>query len=428
MKVEKKDLEKSQIELTVELSVEEFKPFLVQGAEAISQSLKIDGFRPGKAPYDIVKQKVGEMGILEEAANIAIRKKIDQVIKENVEKEPVGQPRVDITKLAPENPLEFKIILAMLPEITLGDYKDLKIKQEKAEATEAEVERTLNDLREMRTKEVIVDREVSETDKIIVDIEMFLDKVPVEGGKNKDTAIMMGREYVVPGFDKKLIGAKKGDIREFSLPYPEDFHMKNLAGKMVEFRVGVKEVYERELPELNDELAIAFGLKKLDELKDNLKKSIEAQKSKDLVTKAEREMLEKIIANAKFGDIAEVLIDHESQTMMAELEHNIEEQGGKLEDYLSSIGKGMNEMKLELLPEAVKRVKVSLTIREIAKKESIKVEAKEIEENIEEMKKHYRDNKEAMSRITSPQYADYITNVLASRKVVNQLREWNIVE
>ena len=427
MKVEKKDLEKSQIELTVELSVEEFKPFLVQGAEAISQSLKIDGFRPGKAPYDIVKQKVGEMGILEEAANIAIRKKIDQVIKENVEKEPVGQPRVDITKLAPENPLEFKIILAMLPEITLGDYKDLKIKQEKAEATEAEVERTLNDLREMRTKEVIVDREVGETDKIIVDIEMFLDKVPVEGGKNKDTAIMMGREYVVPGFDKKLIGAKKGDIREFSLPYPEDFHMKNLAGKMVEFRVGVKEVYERELPELNDELAIAFGLKKLDELKDNLKKSIEAQKSKDLVTKAEREMLEKIIGNAKFGDIAEVLIDHESQTMMAELEHNIEEQGGKLEDYLSSIGKGMNEMKLELLPEAVKRVKVSLTIREIAKKENIKVEAKEIEENIEEMKKHYRDNKEAMSRITSPQYADYITNVLASRKVVNQLREWNIV-
>lgn len=428
MKVEKKDLEKSQIELTVELSVEEFKPFLVQGAEAISQSLKIDGFRPGKAPYDIVKQKVGEMGILEEAANIAIRKKIDQVIKENVEKEPVGQPRVDITKLAPENPLEFKIILAMLPEITLGDYKDLKIKQEKAEATEAEVERTLNDLREMRTKEVIVDREVGETDKIIVDIEMFLDKVPVEGGKNKDTAIMMGREYVVPGFDKKLIGAKKDDIREFSLPYPEDFHMKNLAGKMVEFRVGIKEVYERELPELNDELAIAFGLKKLDELKDNLKKSIEAQKSKDLVTKAEREMLEKIIANAKFGDIAEVLIDHESQTMMAELEHNIEEQGGKLEDYLSSIGKGMNEMKLELLPEAVKRVKVSLTIREIAKKENIKVEAKEIEENIEEMKKHYRDNKEAMSRITSPQYADYITNVLASRKVVNQLREWNIVE
>lgn len=428
MKVEKKDLEKSQIELTVELSVEEFKPFLVQGAEAISQSLKIDGFRPGKAPYDIVKQKVGEMGILEEAANIAIRKKIDQVIKENVEKEPVGQPRVDITKLAPENPLEFKIILAMFPEITLGSYKDLKIKQEKAEATEAEVERTLNDLREMRTKEVIVDREVGETDKIIVDIEMFLDKVPVEGGKNKDTAIMMGREYVVPGFDKKLIGAKKGDIREFSLPYPEDFHMKNLAGKMVEFRVGVKEVYERELPELNDELAIAFGLKKLDELKDNLKKSIEAQKSKDLVTKAEREMLEKIIANAKFGDIAEVLIDHESQTMMAELEHNIEEQGGKLEDYLSSIGKGMNEMKLELLPEAVKRVKVSLTIREIAKKENIKVEAKEIEENIEEMKKHYRDNKEAMSRITSPQYADYITNVLASRKVVNQLREWNIVE
>ncbi|MDO8261090.1 MAG: trigger factor, partial [Candidatus Magasanikbacteria bacterium] len=367
MKVEKKELEKSQIELTVELSVEEFKPFLIQGAEAISQSLKIDGFRPGKAPYDIVKQKVGEMGILEEAANIAIRKKIDQVIKENVDKDPVGQPQVDITKLAPENPLEFKIVIALLPEITLGEYKDLKIKQEKAEALVAEVEKTLNDLREMRTKEVIVEREVQETDKIIVDIEMFLDNVPVEGGKNKDTAIMMGREYVVPGFDKKLIGAKKGETREFSLPYPEDFHMKNLAGKMVEFRVVIKEVYERELPELNDDLAMAFGLKKIEELKENIEKSIAAQKEKDLNLKAEREMLEKIINNAKFSDIAEILINHESQTMMAELEHNIEEQGGKLEDYLSSLGKNMNEMMLELMPEAVKRVKVSLTIREIAK-------------------------------------------------------------
>jgi len=428
MKVEKKELEKSQIELNVELSVEEFKPFLIQGAEAISQSLKIDGFRPGKAPYDIVKQKVGEMGILEEAANIAIRKKIDQVIKENVEKEPVGQPQVDITKLAPENPLEFKIVLAILPEITLGEYKDLKIKKEKAEAADEEIERTLNDLREMRTKEVIVDREVKETDKIIVDIEMFLDNVPVEGGKNKDTAIMMGREYVVPGFDKKLVGAKKGDVREFSLPYPEDFHMKNLAGKMVEFRVVIKEVYERELPELNDDLASAFGLKKLDELKENLKKSIEAQKEKEKNLKVEREMLDKIIDNAKFGDIADVLISHESRTMMVELEHNIEEQGGKLDDYLSSMGKTSEAMMLELMPEAVKRVKVSLIIREIAKQEKMKVEAKEVEEHIEEMKKHYRDNKEAMGRITSPQYADYITNVLASRKVVNQLREWNIVK
>lgn len=426
MKIEKKELEKSQIEITVELSVEEFKPFLAQGAEAISQSLKIDGFRPGKAPYDIVKQKVGEMGILEEAANIAIRKKIDQIIKENLDKDPVGQPRVDITKLAPENPLEFKIVLALLPEIKLGEYKDLKIKEVKAEVSQEELDRLLKDLQEMRTKEALVDREVIDSDKIICDIEMFLDKVPVEGGKNKDTAIMMGREYVVPGFDKKLLGAKKGDVREFSLLYPENFHMKNLAGKMVEFRVVIKDVYSRELPEVNEEFAQAFGLKKLDELKDNLQKSIAAQKQRELDLKVEKEMLEKIIEKAKFSDIAEVLINHETDMMMAELEHSVEEQGGKFEDYLSSLGKNLNQMKLEIMPEAVKRVKVSLLIREIAKAEGIKVEAKDIEENIEEMKKQYRDNQEAIKKISSPAYADYIANVLASRKVVDKLKEWNL--
>jgi len=428
MKVEKKELEKSQIEITVELSVEEFKPFLLQGAEEISKEIKIDGFRPGKAPYDIVKKKVGEMVIMEEAARIAIRKKIDQVIKENLDKDPVGQPQVDITKLAPENPLEFKIVLALLPEIKLGEYKDLKIKENKAEVTEDELNRMLKDLQEMRTKEALVDREVGETDKIICDIEMFLDNVPVEGGKNKDTAIMMGREYVVPGFDKKLIGAKKGEMREFSLPYPENFHMKNLAGKMVEFRVVIKDVYSRELPEINEEFAQAFGLKKLNELKDNLKKSIAAQKQRELDLKTEKEMLEKIIEKAKFGEIAEVLINHETDVMLSELEHGIEEQGGRFEDYLSSLGKSIMEMRLEIMPEAVKRVKVSLLIREIAKLENIKVEAKEIEENVEAIKKQYASNQEAVAKISSPAYADYITNVLASRKVVNKLKEWNIAK
>jgi trigger factor len=428
MKVDKKNLEKSQIELNVELSQEEFQPFISKGAEEVAKSVKIDGFRPGKVPFDVLKKEVGEMVILEEAARIAIRKNINQIIKENVEKDPVGQPKVDITKLAPDNGVEFKVVLAMLPEITLGSYKDLKIKTEEVGDVKEELERTMKELQEMRTKETLVDREVQDTDKVIVDIEMFLDNVPVEGGQNKDTAIMMGREYVVPGFDNNLIGAKKGDVREFKLPYPEDFHMKNLAGKMVEFKVTIKDVFARELPELNDEFAQGFGMKKLDELKKNLEKNIIAQKEKELNQKQEREMLEKVIENTKFGDIADVLVEHEANTMMAELEQSVNSQGGKLDDYLNSIGKTKEQMKLEIMPEAVKRVKVSLSIREIARQEDIKVEAKEVEKNIEEMKNNYKDNQEALKQISSPEYADYITNVLASRKVVDKLKEWNIAK
>ncbi|MCK5320631.1 trigger factor family protein, partial [Candidatus Parcubacteria bacterium] len=135
MKVEKKNLEKSQIELNVELALDEFKPFINKAAKRISKEVKIDGFRSGNIPYEILKKKIGEMTILEEAARIAISSKLEELIKDHIDGEPVGQPKIDITKLAPENPLKFKAVLALLPEVTLGKYKDLKIKMSKAEVT-----------------------------------------------------------------------------------------------------------------------------------------------------------------------------------------------------------------------------------------------------------------------------------------------------
>ena len=191
----------------------------------------------------------------------------------------------------------------------------------------------------MRVKEVLIERAIADKDKVLVDIEMFLDKVPVEGGQGKDAAIIVGKDYVVPGFDKKIIGAKKDDVREFELPYPENFHMKNLAGKMVDFRVKIKEVYARELPELNDEFAATFGLKKIDELKENVKKSVVEQKEKEAEQVLEKEILEKILETSRVNDLPELLIEHESHNMMHELEHTITDQGGKFEDYLASLKK-----------------------------------------------------------------------------------------
>jgi trigger factor len=205
--VKKQTLPKSQIELTVELSADEFKPYILRGAENVSREVKIEGFRPGKVPYEILKSKIGEMTILEEAARLAINKTIDQAIAENAEAEPVGEPQVNITKLAPDNPLEYKIVLAILPEIKLGDYKNAKVQTKKEEVNEDEVLKTLEFLRESHIKEVIVDGEVKDGDKVIIDIDMFLDKVPFDGGQAKGTAIIIGKNYIIPGFDKKLIGS-----------------------------------------------------------------------------------------------------------------------------------------------------------------------------------------------------------------------------
>jgi len=426
MKVEKKELPKSQIELIVELTPEEFKPYIEQGASKVSREVKIDGFRPGNVPYDILKKKIGEMTILEEAGRIAINKTIDKVIKDNVAESTVGGPRVDITKLAPDNPLEYKVLIAILPAVKLGVYRDLGIKQKKVTAEEKEVAKMLEEIREMRVKEALVDRELKDSDKAIIDIRMFLDKVPVEGGQGLGTAIILGKNYIVPGFDKKILGMKKGETREFSLPYPKDYHMNNLAGKMVEFKTTLKEVYERVLPELNDETAKGFGLKNLEELKTNIKKSIEAQKKREAEQSAERQMLEKLAEKSRFGDIPEILIEHETNTMLAELEQTVTERGGKFADYLASLGKTRDQITLDLLPEAMKRVKTSLVIREVASAEKIAVEDAEVDKNIEEIKKQYKDHKDLAGRFDSPEYKSYVLNVLTSRKVVDKLREWNI--
>lgn len=428
MKIEKKDLGKSQIELTVELTVEEFKPYVLRGAEKVSLDVKIEGFRPGKAPYEILKNTIGEMSILEEGARIAIDKTLDKVIKENIVGQIVGQPQVNITKLAPENPMEYKMVLTMLPEVKLGNYKDLKIKQVAAEVKDEEAGKLITELREMRASEVISENEIKDGDRVITDIQIFIDKVPVEGGQGKGAGLIIGKNYILPGFDKKIAGAKKGDIREFSLPYPADYHDKNLAGKMAEFKVEVKEVYSRVLPEVNEEFAKGFGLKSEEELKSNIKKSLLAEKEQKTAQASEGAMLDKIISASKFGDIPESLIKHEAEVMISELEYNVKNQGAKFEDYLMHLKKTREQIMLELMPDAVKRVKVSLVIREIGNAEKISVSHEEVHKAIDDILEQYKGNEKIIERVKSYAYHDYVENNLTGKKVMEKLREWNIVK
>lgn len=428
MNISKKDLGKSQIEITVELTAEEFKPYVSRGAEKVSEQVKIEGFRPGKAPYDVLKRTVGEMTILEEAAHLAIDKTIDKIIKENVAGQIVGQPQVNVTKLAPDNPMEYKMILTMLPEVKLGEYKDLKIKQAAVEAKDEEVEKLISELREMRGHETASEAEVKAGDRVIMDIEIFLDKVPVEGGQGRGAGAIMGKNYIIPGFDKHIMGGKIGEVKEFSLPYPADYHDKNLAGKLAEFRVKIKEVYNRVLPEVNEEFAKGFGLKSAEELKSNIKKSLSAEKEQEEIRKSEAAMLDKIIAASKFGDIPEALVKHEAEVMMSELEYNVKQQGAKFDDYMMHLKKTREQLMLDMMPDAVKRVKVSLIIREVAQAEKIAVSHEEIHQAIDDILKQYKGNEAVEKRVQSHAYHDYVENNLTGKKVMAKLLEWNVLK
>jgi trigger factor len=427
MKVEKKVLPKSQIEFLVEMSYEEFQPSIEKATEEMGQEIKIDGFRPGKAPFELIKKKVGEMGILERAVNIAIDKTYSKVVEEYAKGEKlIGQPAIEVTKLAPENPVEFKMIFSILPGVTIGEYKNLGVNATKSEIDQKEVERVIDYLRETRVKEVISDKEAKEGSKVVAGIEMFLDNVPIEGGQTKDAAIILGKEYFVPGFDAKIVGAKKGEVREFPLVYPKDFHQKNLAGKKVEFKVTIKDVFDREVPVMNDEFAKNFGGKDLADLKTMIEKDILGQKSFEAERKTELDMLEKVLANTKFEDLPEMLVTNETEKMLMELEENVTRQGGKMDDYLSSIKKTRNQLALDLLPEAVKRVKTALMIRQVGELEKIEATENDVEEKIKQLLEQYKGYAKVEARVKDPNYRIYLKNSIASQKVVEKLKEWNV--
>lgn len=429
MQVTKKDLEKSQIELTVEFSVEEFQPYLEKGTAKVSEKVKIEGFRPGKAPLDVLKAKVGEMSIMEEAANIAIKKTIDDIIDQNTMDRPaVGQPKVEITKLAPGNPVEFKIIVAIMPSVALGKYKELKVTPAEAKVEDADIEKTLKELQEMRVKEVISEEGVKDGDKVLVDVEMFMEKVPLEGGQTKGLAVIVGKNYFVAGFDQNLIGAKKGEERDFSLPFPTDHHQQNLAGKMVDFKVKVGEVYKRELPEINEEFAVSFRFENLTDLKKAMTDNILADRTNQANQKTEIEMLEKIVDDTKFGEIPEMMVESETHSMLHEIEDNLTHQGSKMADYLQHLGKTKDQFILDLVPSALKRVKTALIMKEIGVIEKLDVSSEEITNKITELKEEHKGDKSLDELEKNPAYLRYLGNVLQNEKVLNKLKEWNYAD
>lgn len=422
MKCVIKAIPKSEVELTVELPAEEIAPFMQKAAAHLAEHNKIEGFRPGHAPYDIVKARFGEHAILEEAAEEIVRKNYFKAVKEN-NLETVGQPKIEITKSAPGNPFIFKATAAVMPEVALGKYKNLGVKKQTTEIADEKVESVLSDLAKMRSKEVLTDKAATAKDKVVVDMEMTKDGVAVEGGSTKNMTAYLSEKHYIPGFNEKLAGAKKGDEKIFSLDFPKEHYQKHLAGAKVDFKVKINDVYEIQPPEINDEFAKSAGQKTLADLRALIRKNLESEAAHQDEEKFEIEILAKVVEGGKFGDIPEILINEETHRMVHELEHNVEARGMNFEDYLKNIKKGEKELMLEFAPEAVKRIKIALAIREIGKAENVKAGDKEVIEEIAKLMNAYKDNAEAQKQISQPDYADYVRSRIENKKTLELLKK-----
>jgi len=378
------------------LPAKAFDKVIKQVATHLSKSVKVDGFRKGNIPFDVIKKTVGEDHLLQEGAEEAMKQNyVDYVVENKLEV--IGQPEVKFKKLAMGNDLEAEIEVAILPEIELGkNWKDevakinKKSQKKEIKVEEAEVQKELEVLAKQKAEISTVDRAAEKDDQVQVDFEAFKDNVVLEGGSAKDHILIIGENKFIPGFEDNLIGAKAGEVKEFKLKFPKDYQQKHLAGQEVEFKVTMKNVQKREMPELNDEFAKSIGkFKSLDEIKKNINDGIKAEKTNQLKQKLHMDVLNRLIDKAKI-EIPEILIDSEIEKMKMELEGQLSQMGLNKETYLQQIG--ISESKLEEQwkeKDAPKRVKASLILRNLALENKITPESKAIQDRVNQVMQHY---------------------------------------
>ncbi len=425
MQSEVKTLDKSQIEIKIELTAEEIQPQLEKAAMKLSEETKIEGFRPGKAPYDIVRSKLGDGAILEQAIDNIVLDAYYAVLKDK-EILTIGQPKIDIEKAAVGNEFKFKAVVAVLPKVTLGDYKSIKLARKSIEVKNEQVEQVIADIQKMRATETAVEREAKEGDKLEIDFKVYLDKVPIEHGDQKKYPIVIGEKKFIPGFEDQLVGMKKGETKEFDLKFPEEYFQKKLAGKLCRFKVTCNEIFEVKLPEMNDEFAKNISqeqFKTLGEMKESIKKNIEQEEKNKQEQRLEIEMLDKIVEMSQFEPLPDILLEAEVKKMVSELEASISQQGFKYEDYLKSIRKTPEELATEMKPQAEKRVKTAIVCREIFQSEKMTVTDDEVEKEISQMLKAYPNNPEVKKQLQAETYREYLKHMLGNRKVIEFLKK-----
>ena len=414
-------LDRSRIKIEFTVTPEEAKPYLDEAVKDLTTAKPIQGFRPGHATYEDAKRAFGEMKIWETALERIVRAfYVRTILAQKINT--VGSPEVSVEQLVPGQPIKFTVIAPIAPEVkTFADLAKCKVAVKKTDVKDEQVSEAIEQMRKMRRSEALVDRPATIEDLVIVDLEMKKDHVILEGGTGRDYRVYLGEEHYIPGFSKELANIKAGEERTFTLPFPGEHFQKHLAGQRVDFTAKAKGVYELKMPEANDEFAKGVGLDTIVALREKLKENIALEEGRRAQEAAEIAMLEKLVDASTFTDVPDLLVNEEVHRMIHELEHGVEEQGMKWPDYLSSIKKTGDELKLDFAPQAIRRIKTAVLIKALANRESINVSDEDLDKEVDRVLTGLRaDDKETRERVASPEYREYMAIQMRNRKTL----EW----
>ena len=390
MDISLKNLEHSTVEINFRLSKDEFLGYTNAVIKKLGDEAEINGFRKGKAPKNVVIQHFGEAEIAREAALDAIKNSYINAVKEK-KLEPIGQPQVEVTKLALFNPLEFKIIVSVLPSITLPNYKEIasKVETKEIQLAPEEVEKTLLQLQKSRAKFTVKNEAAQNGDWVEVEVKIKPanegEKIEITKPDIKDSFIL-GEGHLLPEIEKEIVGMKAGEGKDFSFTYPSNYYQPNLANKKVSCHLILKSAQRVDLPDISDEFARTLGhFGNLKELKDSIKEGIMMEKEQQESQRVQQEILDKIVKAVDI-DIPKVLLDKEKERMLNQLKSDVASQlKMKFEDYLKQTGKTEEQIANSFLPIITKRIKEFLVLKEIGKNEKIEVPDKEVDEKVSEI-------------------------------------------
>lgn len=423
MSFEVETLEKSMAKLTITVSAEDFEKAIEKAYQKNKNKISVQGFRKGKAPRAIIEKMYGVGVFYEDAANEVMPDAYEQAAKESG-LDIVSRPEIDVVQIEKGKEFIFTAEVAVKPEVTLGQYRDIEVEKQEVSVSEDEVNAELDKAREQNARIFNVeDRPVADGDTTIIDFEGFVDGVAFDGGKGEDYNLVIGSHSFIDTFEEQLIGKNIGEETEVHVTFPAEYHAAELAGKPAMFKVTVKEIKAKELPALDDDFAQDVSeFDTLEEYKNSIRTSIEEKKAQAAKGVKEDAVIEKIIENAQM-DIPQPMIETQTRQMAEEFAQRIQMQGLNIQQYFQFTGMDANKFMENLKPQAEKRIQSRLVLEAIVKAENITVSDEEVEKEFESMATAYQMEVEKVKELIGAAEREQLVMDLAVQKAVDLVRD-----
>lgn len=390
MSLQVEKLEKNMAKLTVEVPAEQFEAALKTSFQKNKNKFSIPGFRKGKAPQAMVEKMYGVGVLYDDAIDTLLDSTYADAVKESG-LEIVSRPEIGIEQIEKGKTFIYTALVAVKPEVTLGEYKGVEVEKAKPEVTDADVEAELKKVQDQNSRMVnIEDRAVENGDHTVIDFEGFVDGQPFEGGKSEAYPLVIGSHSFIDTFEEQLIGKNIGDEVEVNVTFPAEYHAAELAGKPAVFKVKIHEIKTKELPELNDEFAGEVSeFETMDEYKSDIRAKLAETKQQQATTENENNVVEKVVENASM-EIPDAMIDEQVREMINDFARRMQSQGISLEQYMQFTGMTIEKLQEQSRPQAEKRIRTRLVLEAVVAAENIQVSDEAVDAEIAKMAETYK--------------------------------------